>query len=41
MDLLIGSVAIAENLTLITTDQTHFEQLQKIASEFKVEFWVK
>ena len=41
MDLLIGVVAIAENLTLLTIDQTHFEQLQKVASEFQVEFWKK
>ena len=39
MDLLIGTIAIDKNSILITTDQTHFKTLKKIAPQLKVEFW--
>lgn len=39
MDLLIGTIAIEKNFTLLTTDQTHFQTLKTIAPHFNVEFW--
>ena len=39
MDLLIGSVAIANNYKLITTDKRHFQNLKDVCPSFKVEYW--
>ncbi|HMF30882.1 MAG TPA: type II toxin-antitoxin system VapC family toxin [Candidatus Lokiarchaeia archaeon] len=39
IDLLIGSIAIGENLILITTDKKHFQALKKIEPRLTVKFW--
>ncbi len=39
IDLLIGTIAIEKNFTLITTDKSHFQPLKDIIQQFNIEFW--
>jgi len=39
VDLLIGTIALATNSTLITTDQHHFQMFQAVQPAFLVEYW--
>ena len=39
IDLLIGTIALLTNSTLITTDKNHFQLLKTVEATFQVEFW--
>lgn len=39
VDLLIGAIALENGFILITTDKSHFKNLEKIESKFKVQYW--
>ncbi|MHA1145678.1 MAG: type II toxin-antitoxin system VapC family toxin [Candidatus Helarchaeota archaeon] len=39
IDLLIGTIAIEKDFTLITTDKKHFQMLKKVIPQLNVEFW--
>lgn len=39
IDLLIGSIAISKNLTLISTDRNHFGVIKNVKEDFKVKYW--
>ena len=39
IDAIIGAIAISRELTMITTDQTHFKVINDIYNNFRVEYW--